>query len=387
MTRHPRERVTIDLRGIGPRLNAHAAARGKTTASMVRAAVVAMLDAEGASDEADTSCMFLKVGELARRSGVTVRALHHYDSVGLLCPSGRSESGYRLYSRDDVARLHGIQTLRRMGLSLGDVAQLLDGGTVTLAAILAQQIDTLDREIVQAKALRERLAVMQIILARGGQPEIDDWLASLAMMSTFEQYFSAAELKLIFERWKSSAAEWPPLVQAIRDAMARGVPPDSIELQPLARRWMDVSARWMNGDVALLMRWRSMLLEQPGLPLPGGMDRALYDYVDQAIQVRMAVVAKYISEDEFQRLDTTLDPEWRALSQRAERLMAEGTPPVATQARLLGREWQTLLDRMVRHDAALRARLLAAYKNEPLIRAGTAIKPEAWCYLEQAAAP
>ena len=51
MTQHPRERVTIDLRGIGPRLHAHAAARGKTTAAVVRAAVVAMLDAEGASEE------------------------------------------------------------------------------------------------------------------------------------------------------------------------------------------------------------------------------------------------------------------------------------------------------------------------------------------------
>src|SRR5580765_2215987 len=50
MTRHPRERVTIDLRGIGPRLHAHAAARGRTTASVVRAAVVAMLDAEGTSE-------------------------------------------------------------------------------------------------------------------------------------------------------------------------------------------------------------------------------------------------------------------------------------------------------------------------------------------------
>jgi hypothetical protein len=48
VTRHPRERVTIDLRGIGPRLHAHAAARGKTTAAMVRAAVVTMLDADGA---------------------------------------------------------------------------------------------------------------------------------------------------------------------------------------------------------------------------------------------------------------------------------------------------------------------------------------------------
>ena len=53
--------------------------------------------------------MLVKVGELARRSGLTVRALHHYDSIGSLHPTGRSDSGYRLYSRDDVARLHGTR--------------------------------------------------------------------------------------------------------------------------------------------------------------------------------------------------------------------------------------------------------------------------------------
>lgn len=51
VTRHPRDRVTIDLRGIGPRLQAHAATRRMTTASIVRSAVVAMLDAEGAPEE------------------------------------------------------------------------------------------------------------------------------------------------------------------------------------------------------------------------------------------------------------------------------------------------------------------------------------------------
>jgi MerR family transcriptional regulator, thiopeptide resistance regulator len=330
--------------------------------------------------------MLLKVGELARRTGLTVRTLHHYDSIGLLRPSGRSESGYRLYSRDDVARLHAIQTLRRMGLPLGDVAQLLDGGAVTLPAVLAQQIAALDQEIVQTQALRERLGVMQIILAGGGQPEIDDWLASLSMMSTFEQYFSAAELKLVFERWKRSEAEWPPLLQAIHDAMERGVPPDSIELQPLARRWMDVSARWMNGDISLLKRWRSMLLEQPSLPLPSGMDRALLEYIGQAVQVRLAVIAKYINADELQRLDKTLDPEWRELGERAERMMTNGVPPHSAEARQLAREWQALLDRMVRHDATLRARLLAAYENEPLLQAGTVFTPEVRRYIGRAAA-
>ena len=236
--------------------------------------------------------MFLKVGELAKRSGLTVRTLHHYDSIGLLHPTGRSESGYRLYSRDDVARLHGIQTLRRMGLSLADVALWLDGGAITLQAILARQIDGLDREIAQSQALRERLGVMQTILAGGGQPQIDDWLASLSMMNTLEQYFSAGELKLVFERWKRCASEWPALLQAVREAMERGVPTDSLELQPLARQWMDVSARWMDGDLALLNRWGRMLREEPGLPLPSGMDRSLLEYINQAVQLRLAALAR-----------------------------------------------------------------------------------------------
>ena len=330
--------------------------------------------------------MLLKVGELAKRTGLTVRALHHYDNIGLLRPSGRSDSGYRLYSRDDVARLHGIQTLRRMGLSLADVARLLDGSDVTLPAILARQVSLLEREIAHAQALHERLSVMQLVLASGGQPEMDDWLVSLSMMSTFEQYFSAGELKLVFERWKRCEDEWPPLLQAVRDAMERGVSPEAIELQPLARRWMDVSARWMNGDIELLKRWGRMLREEPDLPLPNGMDRALLEYIDRAIQLRLATLAKYLSADELQRLDKTLEPQWCALSERADRLMADGVPPHAAAARELARDWGALLDRVVRQDATLRAKLLAAYDNEPLLQAGATFTKQARRYVRQAAA-
>ncbi len=329
--------------------------------------------------------MLLKVGELAKRTGLTVRALHHYESIGLLHPIGRSDSGYRLYGRDDVARLHGIKALRRMGLSLVDVGQLLDGGAVTLPALLARQIDALDQEIAQAQALRERLGVIQSILEGGGQPQIDDWLTSLSMMNTFEQYFSAGELKLVFERWMRCKSEWPPLLQAVREAMDRGVPADSLELQPLARRWMDVSARWMDGDLALLNRWGSMLREQHGLPLPSGMDPPLLKYINQAVQLRLAALAKYISADELQRLDTTLEPQWRALSDCAERLIGDGAPPHCASARQLANDWQNLMDRMVRHDGALRERLVAAYENEPLLQAGVAFTPKVRLYVLQAA--
>jgi MerR family transcriptional regulator, thiopeptide resistance regulator len=65
------------------------------------------------------------VGEVAALAGVTVRTLHHYDRIGLLSPSARSASGYRLYAPADLDRLHQVLLYRELGFSLEDVADLL----------------------------------------------------------------------------------------------------------------------------------------------------------------------------------------------------------------------------------------------------------------------
>jgi DNA-binding transcriptional MerR regulator len=67
----------------------------------------------------------LKVGELARLSGKTVRALHLYEEHGLLTPAQRSSGGYRLYSRDAEVRVRWIEKLQQMGFSLTDIKQIV----------------------------------------------------------------------------------------------------------------------------------------------------------------------------------------------------------------------------------------------------------------------
>jgi MerR family transcriptional regulator, thiopeptide resistance regulator len=330
--------------------------------------------------------MLLRVGELAKRTGVTVRALHHYDSIGLLRPSARSEGGYRLYDRDDVARLHGIQTLRRLGVPLAEMTRLLGGGTRSLQDVLARQVSALDQEIASANALRERLVVMQLVFAGGGHPKIDDWLAGLALMRTYEQYFSPGELKRVFVQWKRWEAEWPPLLKDIHLAMEQGTAPDSVEIQPLVHRWIDLTTRWMDGNLEVLARWGSMLRQQPGVPLPAGMDRPSIDYMEEAIRRRMAVLARHISPEEQQRLSQTR-LEWRELVQRGHRLMSDGVPAGTAKARKLRRDWQALKTRTVGDDTAFWDRLIAAYENEPLLHAGMPVTPELRRYVEQAIAP
>ena len=75
-----------------------------------------------------------KVGELAARTGLTVRTLHHYDAIGLLCPSGRTGSnhgsGHRLYTAADVTRLHQILCLKQLGFGLEQIKEYMFGSQV-----------------------------------------------------------------------------------------------------------------------------------------------------------------------------------------------------------------------------------------------------------------
>lgn len=91
------------------------------------------------------------VGEVAELAGVTVRLLHHYDEIGVLSPSGRSEAGYRLYSYTDLERLQEILVWRALGFPLAEIKALLD-----------------DRSYDRGHALRRQRALVQSELGRLG---------------------------------------------------------------------------------------------------------------------------------------------------------------------------------------------------------------------------
>jgi DNA-binding transcriptional MerR regulator len=86
----------------------------------------------------------LRIGEFARRAGVTVRALHHYDRLGLLRPSRSGTGDYRLYADDDLVRLQQIVTLKALGFDLERVAKILDAPGFDVSAALRAQVGILE---------------------------------------------------------------------------------------------------------------------------------------------------------------------------------------------------------------------------------------------------
>src|SRR5579871_5456687 len=102
------------------------------------------------------------VGALARCAGLSRSTLLYYDRIGLLRPSGRSASRYRLYGEDACARLEAIVTYRGVGLGLREVRALLHARGGRTAAILTERLARLNEEI---ERLREQERVIVRLLS------------------------------------------------------------------------------------------------------------------------------------------------------------------------------------------------------------------------------
>ena len=94
-----------------------------------------------------------RVKDVARIAGVSVRALHHYDEIGLLVPKARSTAGYRLYSEDDLLRLQQILIGRELGLSLEEIRRLLDDPRFDRRKALLSQKEQLRARVRQTEGM------------------------------------------------------------------------------------------------------------------------------------------------------------------------------------------------------------------------------------------
>ncbi|WP_432173473.1 HEAT repeat domain-containing protein [Streptomyces sp. Tue6028] len=150
------------------------------------------------------------IGEVARRSGVSARMLRHYESLGLVRPSGRTGSGYREYSGEDIRRIFHIESLRSLGLSLRDIGRALDDPGFAPSAL----VDDLIRQT------RERLAAETELLTRlrridAAEPAgWEDVLQVVALLQALESKSPDARQRAAL----SSADEVPVPVEALVEA-------------------------------------------------------------------------------------------------------------------------------------------------------------------------
>jgi len=181
-----------------------------------------------------------RIGELARATRVTVRALHHYDRLGLLVPSSRTAGGHRCYTGDDVRRLHTILALRGFGLSLRDIAAALAAGGEDPREILRRQLAETEERIRRARQVRVSLLGL---LSRLDRPEPSQFVTLIEEMVTMSQPLTAEQI----EELNKTRREWASRLS-------------EQELAEMSRRRSEAMAAMTDEQIAEMQRTRARLM-------------------------------------------------------------------------------------------------------------------------------
>ncbi len=206
----------------------------------------------------------LKVGELAKRTGLTVRTLHHYDEMGLLKPSLYTEAGYRLYTRDGIARLQQVLSLRQLGFALEEIRDCLDRPGFAPLEVIRLHITRLRQQIELQRKLCERLEALAEHTAE--EVSADEFLYTIEVLTKFEKYYTPEQLAQFEARAKEVGQEaidqapqqWEDLFTAVTAEMEAGTDPADPKAQELAKRWLAMVTLCTGGDPGIFNSLRSM---------------------------------------------------------------------------------------------------------------------------------
>ena len=196
-----------------------------------------------------------KVGELAKRTGVSVRTLHYYDEIGLLTPSHHSEAGYRLYDGERRRAAAADQVVANLGWSLDEIReclkpQLRPQRVVELhLALVREQIELQER-------LRDRLEGIAKSLRSAETVSVEDFLQTIEVITMLDKYYTPEQRKELEERGETVGderirqveGEWKELMEQVKAEMEKGTDPASETVQALARRWMGLVREFTGGN-------------------------------------------------------------------------------------------------------------------------------------------
>jgi DNA-binding transcriptional MerR regulator len=199
-----------------------------------------------------------RVSEVAQISGISVRALHHYDEIGLLVPKERSGAGYRLYSDDDLLRLQQILIGREQGLALEEIRRSLDDPRFDRKRALIEQRRELEQRVRDAtQMIRAIDAALGVLDGNSGgdmdMKQIFDGFdpaeheaEAKARWGHTESYRESAKRTESYstDDWKQIQAEQAAIYTEAFALLQAGRAPDSTEAMVVAERHRLSIDRW-----------------------------------------------------------------------------------------------------------------------------------------------
>ncbi|WP_404791274.1 MerR family transcriptional regulator [Altericista sp. CCNU0014] len=233
----------------------------------------------------------MKVGDLAKQTGVSVRTLHYYDEIGLLTPSHRTETGYRLYSEDDVIRLQQIVSLRQIGFSLEQIRECLEQSEFSPYYVVQLHVSQLKEQIELQQQLYARLEAIAIHLQSTKAIDLQEFIHIIEVTTMIGKYYTQEQQDYLKERQqlvgeeriRQVEAEWQELIEQARTAMQNGTDPTSEAVKALARRSLELIQEFTGGDPGIEQSLNRMYQqEKPEIASRGAIDATVMEYMSRA---------------------------------------------------------------------------------------------------------
>jgi DNA-binding transcriptional MerR regulator len=240
----------------------------------------------------------MQVGELAGRTGLTIRALHHYHQIGLLKPSLYTEGGYRRYTAVDIARLQQIVSLRQLGFSLEEIRDCLDRPDFEPLQVVGRHLTRLREQIELQQILCKRLESIAAKFETAEEVSAEQFLQTIEAIMMTEKYFTPEQQAFIQSRREAAGEqllrqkqeEWAELIAEVRSEMDDGTDPANARVQTLARRWKEKVHETTGGDPQIEQSLKRLWDEQGDtLAAQHGAQydpRPVFDYITRAIAVQ-----------------------------------------------------------------------------------------------------
>lgn len=216
-----------------------------------------------------------RIGELAQRTGLTVRALHHYEQMGLLAPD-RSVSNHRFYDSNDLQQLFKILALKDLGLSLEEIRSTLEQAPDALGPILAHLLQKNKEEMARLSQLQRNLEQLQPLIAQG--VEADVLIDVIGALSRIERHIAQKTTPD-----PPGEAQWRSLGQALKTCMHTGRP-DSEQTQEVIEKIVAALHQFAGGDETVLAALADLRRHAPPQQFYGW-DPPLFAFLDSALKV------------------------------------------------------------------------------------------------------
>ena len=232
----------------------------------------------------------LKVGQLAARTGTTVRTLHHYDEIGLLKPERRSSSGHRLYGAAEIERLQQIKSLQGLGWSLEEVRDALTRRGLAPLEVVRLRLRQARHDLERQQRLVDLLVRIESCLQQARRPSVDLFLQTIEAMTMFDKYYTSEQLKQLEERRTEVGddriaavqQEWQQLYADAEAEMNKGTDPADPAVQRLVRKSRELIEEFTGGDAGIRAALDNLYAQEPEVREQWGPPAAVRDYLAKA---------------------------------------------------------------------------------------------------------